>query len=365
MPLLEDGVRIRDTYEVERFLGEGAFADVYRVKHRFLGRQAMKLMKLPGISLEELEQMLGEAVLLSRMHHPNIVRLFDANVITHEGQSYAYFTMEYVAGGSLDQFWRSYGDEFIPVPLVVDVMRQVCRGLAAAHSQDPPIVHRDIKPQNILVGYEADGLRARASDFGLAKRVNPLTLRASAKGTPCFKAPEAFDDYNSDSCAGDVWAIGTTLYLMLTDRLPFLLPDSIPAINSRLFRKPPAPPSRLNAWCDSRLDTIVLGCLKVDPEERYQNAQEVLAELEAWTPRSAETDRSSSSAFTTKDILGRRQTPDEESARLMAGKALLLAQDPSHLNDAADMMEEAFNQFPPLREEYERRVQLWRRGISM
>jgi eukaryotic-like serine/threonine-protein kinase len=81
MRLLENSQTIRDTYEVERFLGEGAFAEVYRVKHRFLGRQAMKVFKRVGMNLDEIQDMLGEAILLSRIGHPNIVRVVDANVL--------------------------------------------------------------------------------------------------------------------------------------------------------------------------------------------------------------------------------------------------------------------------------------------
>ena len=80
MPLLQEGENIKGTYEVERFLGEGAFAEVYRVRHRFLGRQAMKLFKRVGMTQDEIEEILGEAILLSRIGHPNIVRVFDANV---------------------------------------------------------------------------------------------------------------------------------------------------------------------------------------------------------------------------------------------------------------------------------------------
>lgn len=188
MGLLQEGHKVRDTYEVERYLGEGAFAEVYRVRHKFLGRQAMKVFKLPGLTASEVELMLGEAVLLSRLDHPNIVRMFNADVITLQEQNYGFFTMEYVAGGSLDQFWQSYGSQFMPVQTAVEIIKQICRGLSAAHSQNPPFIHRDIKPQNILIGYEGDGLRARLSDFGLAKRVNPLTLMASAKGTRSFKS---------------------------------------------------------------------------------------------------------------------------------------------------------------------------------
>ena len=115
----------------------------------------------------------------------------------------------------------------MPLETSVDLIRQVCRGIAQAHREKPPVIHRDIKPQNILVGYEADGLRARVSDFGLAKKVNPLTLLATAAGTLAFKPPEAFADRKGDSCAGDVRAIGTTFYLLLTDRLPFEMPANI------------------------------------------------------------------------------------------------------------------------------------------
>src|SRR6187399_622992 len=108
MGLLELGQIIRETYEVERFLGEGAFAEVYRVRHRFLGRQAMKVFKRVGMSVDEINDMLGEAILLSRIGHPNIVRVFDANIVESPRGMCGYFTMENVPGGSLEKFWHSY-----------------------------------------------------------------------------------------------------------------------------------------------------------------------------------------------------------------------------------------------------------------
>ena len=145
MGLLSEGEQIHGTYEVERFLGEGAFAEVYRVKHRFLGRQAMKVFKRSGMTLAEIEEMLGEAILLSRIGHPNIVRVFDANVLETPHGLCGYFTMEHVAGGSLEKFWRSHGNSFVPVGTSVDLICQVCRGLDLAHRESPPIIHRDIK----------------------------------------------------------------------------------------------------------------------------------------------------------------------------------------------------------------------------
>lgn len=364
MSLLEEGQAVRDTYEVERFLGEGAFAEVYRVRHRYLGRQALKLFKTAGLTASEVEDMLGEAVLLSRIDHPNIVRVFDANTITINGQLYGYFTMEHVPGGSLDRFWRSHGAQFVPVSTTVDLIRQVCAGLSTAHSQDPPIIHRDIKPQNILVGYQSDGLRAKVSDFGLAKKVNPLTLMASARGTRVFKAPEALEDFESDSCAGDVWAVGMTFYLLLTDKLPFVAPDGGDSPN---YAQVLDLPSRINAMCDSRIDSIIQRSLAIDRAGRYKTAAELLADLEGWAPKLlVETqDDKRPSGVTSKEVLGRPSPVAPKEARRLAEHAIELAQDPTTLCEAADLMEEAFNRLPQLRTEYQGRVKLWRRGISM
>jgi len=154
MGLLREGQIIRDTYEVERLIGEGAFAEVYRVKHRYLGRQAMKVFKTPGVTQGEIETWLDEAALLSKMGHPNIIRVFDANTFANRGETFGFFTMEYIAGGSLERFWQSHGQQFVPVETAVEILQQACRGLSVAHGEDPPIIHRDLKPQNILIGYD-------------------------------------------------------------------------------------------------------------------------------------------------------------------------------------------------------------------
>lgn len=366
MPLLEEGQSIRDTYEVERFLGEGAFAEVYRVRHRFLGKQALKVFKVAGLSPSEVQRMLGEAVLLSRLDHPNIVRVFDANTVDIQNQVFGYFTMEYIPGGSLDRFWRSHGSQFVPIPVAVDLVRQTCKGLSAAHNQDPPIIHRDVKPQNILVGYQPDGLRAKISDFGLAKEVNPLTLMATSRGTRAFKAPEAIADMRGDSCAGDVWALGMTLYLLLTDKMPFNVSEDFGALDAA-FKEPPSPPSRTNPLCDTSLDRLVLRSLAFDPKNRYRSATEMLLDLESWVPKLQNDPVQAGSSLwsTSKDVLGNRPSTGSKDPRLVARKAVELAQNPATLGEAADLMEEVFNKLPELRAEYQGRVTLWRRGISL
>lgn len=367
MPLLSEGQTIRDTYEVERFLGEGAFAEVYRVKHRFLGRQAMKVFKRAGMTAAEVEETLGEAILLSKIGHPNIVRVFDANVLeTGEGLR-GYFTMENVAGGTLDAFWRSFGRGLMPVSVAVDLARQICRGLAVAHGENPPIIHRDIKPQNILVGYEANGLRTRISDFGLARRVNPLTLLATAAGTLAFKPPEVFGDSKADSPAGDVYALGVTLYLMLSDVFPYEVGPDFATVAPSDFAHPPRPLMELNVDVDAALSDIVLQCLQRDPLQRYSDARALLSELEAWRPRPPLPLASELSAAKplSPTTTSKSAFQDDGRARDMARQALRVAREEGRLADAADLMEEAFNLHPDLREKYASRVKLWRAGVSM
>ncbi|HEY0004097.1 MAG TPA: serine/threonine-protein kinase [Pyrinomonadaceae bacterium] len=365
MRLIQEGQVIRGTYEVERFLGEGAFAEVYRVKHRFLGRQAMKVFKTVG-TIQETEQALEEAIMLSQIGHPNIVRVFDANITETSNGSCGFFTMEYVAGGSLEQFWRSHGDQFVPVETAVEIMRQVCRGMEVAHKEKPPIIHRDIKPQNILVGYDVNGLRARVSDFGLAKRVNPLTWAASARGTRCFKAPETFRNPLHDSCAGDVWALGLTLYLLITDQLPYSGAD-LDAVDLKSFERPMMPASYLNIQVNPALDQILFRALAVKRDDRYQNAAELLEELVNWRPDAAvpiKPPKSAMSSEAAKSVFGEQHTPaNEKKAREMAAQAVKLSRQTGRLMEAADLMEEAFNRWPELREQYEYQLKLWRRGI--
>ena len=273
--------------------------------------------------------------------------------------------MEYVPGGTLDKFWRSYGTKRIPVETCVDLMKQVCRGLSVAHRATPPIIHRDIKPQNILVGYEADGLRARLSDFGLAKEVNPLTLLATAAGTLSFKPPEAFSGKrHSDSASGDIFAMGVTMYLLLTDELPFHVDSELGWGQDVKKWKVPDKPSDWNVTVNQKLDRIVMKCIDFDPTKRYQTAMERLEALEAWKPGGKVSVKESLSSSTMKSILGEGSGMDEAKGREMAKDARKLARE-GLLGSAADKMEEAFNQCPSLRSKYADQVRLWRMGIAM
>lgn len=363
MRLLSPGQKLRDTYEVERFLGEGAFAEVYRVRHRFMGRQAMKIFKAPGATMEEIERDVGEALILSCLKHPNIVDVYDANVMDLNSQRFGYFTMTYVPGGTLDRYWRSFGANLMPTMQSVDAVRQACRGLAVAHASVPPIVHRDIKPQNILVGIIGKDLTIRLSDFGLAKAVNPLTLLATSRGTMGFKPPESLR--NMDSCAADVWALGTTLYLLLTDQMPFPLLSEREVEDASHFLRPIRPPSLYNVDVDPGLESIIYRCLASSPRDRYQDAAELLTDLEKWTPGFRQSSRSSShcerSAKPLATLIDPHNLKDEALEALR--QATQMALDPTRLSWAADLLEEAMSMDPGLRDRYQDQLQLWRRGV--
>jgi len=362
MPLLAEGDLIAGVYTVERYLGEGAFAEVYRVQHRFLGRQAMKVFKTPAASADEVRANLHEALLLSRIGHPNVVRVFDANVLERPVGLVGYFTMEYVAGGTLDRYWRSYGQRFMPIPEVIEIMRQVSAGIAVAHAETPPIIHRDIKPHNILVGYDGAGLRVRVSDFGLAKKANPLDLLVSARGTLSYKPPEAFRDM--DSTAADVWSLGTTMYLLLTDSLPFSDLDGRDLNDAGRFVTVLRPASTFNAQVDPALEQLVSRCLAKRPEDRFPDAGALGRALSQWKPAAGPSMGASRSDSTYKASVA-ALIPSEATLRRRLEEAIGLARNPGSLMRAADLLEQVLNESPALREQYEAQLRLWRRGVCM
>jgi len=362
MGLLQSGDAVRGTYEVERLLGEGAFAEVYRVRHRFMGRQAMKVFKAPGATIEEIETDLKEALLLSALRHRNIIEVFDANLLTTPVGDVGYFTMTYVSGGSLEQYWKSFGADLMPVEHAVEIVRQTCRAVAVAHSATPPIIHRDIKPANILVGFEAAGLHVRLSDFGLAKSVNPLTLLATCRGTLPFKPPESLQ--NIDSCPADVCSLGATLHLLLTDRLPYPCLSTRDAENPSRFQRPVRLPSDYNINIGPGLEGILLRCLAINPADRYPDAMALLKDLELWEPGHADPRFATESPKTSKLALPGytgRDLPGEAASAVET--AFSVAKDPLSLMTAADLLEEAMGKDPRLRERYAPQLELWRKGI--
>ncbi|MER7892132.1 serine/threonine-protein kinase [Micromonospora sp. NPDC094482] len=354
MTLLANGDQVTETLVVDRLLGEGAFAEVHRVRHEYLGWQAMKVFKRVA-SLDDTRTLLEEARLLSTLGHPNIVRLFDAGTVPTAKGVRGFFTMEYVAGGSLERLSRAHSPT-VPVELVVEVAEQIAAGLTVAHDQDPPILHRDLTLANILVGYDGSGMRIRISDFGLAKRADPFTMLASAQGTFAFMAPEVLrrEGY---SRASDVWSVGTIAYLLLTGRLPYDDSGPLSSYSPSRFARAPLPPSRYNPEVDADLDRIVLATLDVAPANRPASAGVLAAQLR-------DRRRTLGAAVTPGDDAVDPPPPSARALQL-AAEALELSRRAGQLGRAADLMEEAVNLSPELRARYLPKLTLWRRGVML
>lgn len=352
-PLLPPGQRIHDGLVVDRRLGEGAFAEVYRVRHHVLGWQALKLFK-HGASLGANFSRLDEARILSTLGHPSIIRVFDAGTVdTAEGVR-GYFTMEYVAGGSLEGLVRSHGG-IVPVPDVTAVLRQAADGLAVAHGRRQPVVHRDLTLANVLVTYDESGLLVKVSDFGLARETDPVTRAASAQGTVAYMPPEVLIRGHGYASAGDVWALGTIVYYLLTNHFPYDADDPARAYSPQRFERPLRPPGDFNDDTGAGLDWLVTEMLRVDPAERPAMREVAERARAPGRPAAAPADPPRTDPHA--------QPPPAPAPEELVRTALALSRVPGRLADAADRLEEALTRDPGLRKRHLTRLSTWRRGV--
>lgn len=281
--LLVPGDTIKETYTVDFFIGSGAFAEVYRVKHKFLGLQALKVFKPHVYKLEEKSNFISEATILSNLTHPNIVRVFEANLFRKDERDLFFISMEFVSGETLFQLMKR--KIRIPISLALSIQRDLCAGLAFAHRQEPSIIHRDIKPQNILLSYDSTTPVGKVSDFGLAKVVNPKTRMTDSAGTIAYLPPEGFWGFTTP--ASDVFSAGVVLYQMITGLCPWAydfstVDDNINALQTEVLKarkRKPQKPSVINEKCDRHLEEIILKAIEDDQSKRYKNADEFLNAL--------------------------------------------------------------------------------------
>ncbi len=173
---------------------------------------------------------------------------------------------------------------------------------------------------------------------------------------------------NQDSPAADVWALGTTLYMLLTDTLPYPELDERDVAEAKRFLRPLRPASVYNLAVDSSLDSILTRCLTRNPTERYPDATALLDDLTRWRPGRPDISSSPTSSAQLgegKIAMGMRSPTDALAAQDMVQRALDMSKNPGSLMIAADLLEEAVNKAPELRERYESQLKLWRRGICM
>lgn len=281
--ILSKGQSINNTYEIQFFIGEGSFGEVYRVKHKYLGLQVMKVFKEEYVERTDLDIVTKEAKILSKLTHPNIVRVFETNSFESENKKYFYITMGFVSGETLTQLLARKIQ--LPIPIALSIQVDLLTGLKFVQEQNHPIVHRDISTDNILLSYENDKPIAMLSDFGLAQSINQLSKLPDAAGRYIYFAPECF--FGAYLPTSDVFSSGVVLYKMITGMHPWEYDfdgtdnDSkkitTMVISSR--RKEIQKPSLFNDSCTPYLDYVILKALSKDIEERYKSADEFLTAL--------------------------------------------------------------------------------------
>jgi len=256
-------------YRIIRKLGAGGMADVYLAEDQELGRRvAIKILNDRHAADDSfIERFRREAKNAAGLSHPNIVSIYDRG----EAEGTYYIAMEFLDGRSLKELIVGRGPA--PIKTAIDYARQILAAVGFAHRHG--IVHRDIKPHNVLVGSEG---RLKVTDFGIARSgASQMTEVGSIIGTAQYLSPEQARGAPVDQTS-DLYSVGVVLYEMLTGQVPFT-GDTPLEIAMKHLSEVPKPPSELRPEVPHDLDSVVLRALAKDPSERYQGADEMDADL--------------------------------------------------------------------------------------
>ena len=261
-------------YEVLGELGQGAMGIVYKAKDPLIDRVvAIKTITL-SLALDEKEEYEGrfyqEAKAAGRLNHPNIVTIYDVG----KSGDVAYIAMEFLQGRELRDIMNDVG--LLPVDQVLDIVAQVAQGLAYAHEHE--IVHRDVKPSNIMVVHDG---HVKITDFGIARMASSAvhTQTGMVLGSPKYMSPEQVMGKTIDQ-RSDIFSLGVMLYEMLTGQAPFN-GENVNAIMYQTLNAVPAPPNTLNPAVPEMANFIVAKALAKKLEDRYQNARDFAVDLRA------------------------------------------------------------------------------------
>jgi serine/threonine protein kinase len=262
-------------YEIVDEIGKGAMGVVYLARDPLIGRLvALKTFRI-GYSVKDVEleqfraRFIREAQSAGILSHPNIVTIHD--VVEQSEDGLAFIAMEYVRGTNLKVLLQ--GDQPLTLPFIVDVIAQVADSLDYAHSHR--VIHRDVKPANILI--TADNL-VKITDFGIARLDSSnLTQEGQLLGTPNYMAPEQIQGREVDHRA-DLFALGVVLYEMLTRHKPFQ-GENLTVVSHRIVYDHFTPPKEYVKNLPPGLEGILAKALHKDPNQRYQKAKEMIADL--------------------------------------------------------------------------------------
>src|SRR5947209_6147985 len=257
-------------YRIQRKLGAGGMANVYLAEDQELGRRvAIKILNERHANDDQfVERFRREAQNAAALAHPNIVSIYDRG----EAEGTYYIAMEYLEGRSLKELIVGRGAA--PISVAIDYARQILSALRFAHRNG--IVHRDIKPHNVLVDGEG---RVKVTDFGIARAgASQMTEAGSIVGTAQYLSPEQAKGTAVDQ-RSDIYSLGIVLYELLTGTVPFT-GDTPVEIAMKHISETPAPPSERRPDVPHDLDLVVIRALAKDPADRYQSAEEMDADLE-------------------------------------------------------------------------------------
>ncbi len=266
--MLAEGMFIADRYEIVEKIGSGGMSDVYKAKDHVLGRfVAIKVLKKEfSEDVNFVTKFRTEAQSAARLEHPNIVNIYDV------GSEYGmyYIVMEYVEGITLKSYIEKKGR--LSYKEAVSIAIQVGRGIEAAHNKH--IVHRDIKPQNIIIS--TDG-KVKVTDFGIARAANNNTIHADVMGSVHYTSPEQARNGFVDG-KSDIYSLGIVMYEMVTGRVPFD-GDSTVAIAIQHLQDEMTPPSAYAPDLPISMEKIILKCTQKNPDRRYESISDLLVDL--------------------------------------------------------------------------------------
>jgi len=271
-------------YEILATIGHGAMATVFRARDTQLGREvAIKVMSMVHSARGGAdERFRREAHAVAAIKHPGIVEIYDFVSATEEDPS--YIVVELIQGPTLRKLLEEYGGRLLP-EIAALIALPLAEALAVAHERG--VIHRDVKPDNVMIETSGESSRVVLTDFGVAHITGMETMTATGAlvGSPAYMSPEQSRGLDV-SPASDLWSFGAMLYEMVTGVVPFSGKDPftmIAAILRGSFRRP----SQVVATVGPDFESILLRCLKADPAERYPSAAALAADLREFT-RSAE-----------------------------------------------------------------------------
>lgn len=266
--MLKAGMFVADRYEIIGKIGTGGMSDVYKARDHILGRfVAIKVLKQEfSEDVNFVVKFRTEAQSAAGLEHPNIVNIYDVG--SEEGMH--YIVMEYVEGVTLKTYIEKKGR--LTYKEAVSIAIQVGRGMEAAHAKN--IIHRDIKPQNILISTEG---KAKVTDFGIARAVSNNTISADVMGSVHYASPEqARNGFVDDK--SDIYSLGIVMYEMVTGRVPFDGETTVSIAIQHLQEEMPSP-GTYAADLPISLEKIILKCTQKSPDRRYGNISELLGDL--------------------------------------------------------------------------------------